>query len=116
MRRYDIQGKRYLASNDKYHLSDHAFKYAKLGTKNADHGRMLENFVAIRRDEKLCIQVANSMDDPDAFRREVDPLLRIRDAYPRIILARTRQEAYQHEGVKIEDVADWLLELPATTI
>ena len=133
VRRYDIQGKRYLASNDKYYLSDHSFKYAKLGTKNADYGRMIENivaiellrrgyelyagvlykkeidFVAIKRNEKLYIQVASSIDDPDTFQREVDPLLKIKDAYPRMILTRTRQEAYQYEGVQIVDVADWLL-------
>ena len=134
VRRYDIQGKRYLSSNDKYYLSDHSFRYAVLGTKNADHGRMIENivaiellrrgyelyagvlykkeidFVAVRRSEKLYFQVANSIEDPDTFRREVDPLLKIKDAYPKVILTRTRQEAYQYEGVQIADVADWLLQ------
>ena len=65
--------------------------------------------MAIKRNEKLYIQVASSIDEQDTFRREVDPLLKIRDAYPKIILARTRQEAYQYEGVYIVDVADWLL-------
>ena len=134
VRRYDVQGKRYLASNDKYYLSDHSFKYAKLGTKNADYGRMIENivavellrrgyelyagirykkeigFVAIRRNAKLYIQVAGSIDDPNTFRRELAPLLSVRDAYPKIILVRTRQEEYQYEGIRIKDVADWLLE------
>ena len=134
VRRYDIQGKRYLASNDKYYLSDHSFKYAKLGTKNADYGRMIENivaiellrrgyelyagvlykkeidFVAIKRNEKIYIQVANSVEDPDTFRREIDPLMRIKDNYPKTILTRTHQESYQHEGIQIVDVADWLLQ------
>ena len=38
-RRYDIKGNKYLASNDKYYLSDHTFRYAKLGTKNLDNGK-----------------------------------------------------------------------------
>lgn len=133
VRRYDIQGKRYLSSYDKFYLCDHSFKYAKLGTKNADYGRSIENivaiellrrgyelyagmlykkeidFVAIKRNEKLYIQVANNIDDPDTFQREVGSLLRIKDAYPKMILTRTRQEPYQYEGVKIMDVADWLI-------
>ena len=137
IRRYDIQGKKYLASSDKLYLSDHTFRYAKLGTRNMDYGRALENivaiellrrgyevyvgalykkqidFVAIRRSEKLYIQVSDNISDEKTFEREVTPLLQIRDAYPKLVLARIRDEAYQYEGIQIIDVADWLATPPS---
>ena len=45
VRRYDVGGKKYLTSGDKYYLSDHAIRYAKLGTKKLDFGHVYENMV-----------------------------------------------------------------------
>ena len=66
------------------------------------------DFVAMKQNEKLYFQVSDDISSEKTFTREVSPLLKIKDAYPKILLARTRQKEFQHEGIRIINLADWL--------
>ena len=64
----------------------------------------------MKQGQKLYVQVANDISDPKTFEREITPLLSIKDAYPKLLIARIWQPEYQHEGIRIVDAAEWLNE------
>ena len=133
-KRYDIHGKKYLELNNKYYLADHSFKWAILGNKDLDVGRIYENIVYIellRRgyevfvgklydkeidfvcrlgDDIKYIQVSNDILNENTMDREIRPLLSIKSGYEKIIIARTKQDIIIKDGIKIYDVARWLLQ------
>ena len=132
IQRYDIKGKKYLESDKKYYLADLSFRYAELGTRYADYGHLYENLVAIellRRGYEVYvgqlygkevdfvirkdgmtqyIQVSDDISSKDTLQRELGSLISIKDAYPKIIIARTRHDQMQQDGVRIIDIARWL--------
>ena len=132
--RFDIRGGGYLQTEKKYYLSDLSFRFAELGNKKIDRGFLYENlvalelirrcyevyvgvlynkevdFVAIKNNKRIYIQVADDILKPETFDREVQSLLSIRDSYPKMLIARTKNTEEDYKGIRIIDIAEWLLQ------
>lgn len=133
-RRYDLKGKNYLKTLDKYYIVDTGIRNAVLGYRNADIGHILENivylelvrrgydvcvgvyrdfeidFVATNIHQKLYIQVTQSLTNENVLKREIRALEAIEDNYPKIILTMDRTFILDQEGILIKNIVDFLLE------
>ncbi len=131
--RYDIKGKQYLETGEKYYATDVTMRYVLLGRKNLDAGHILENIVyleLIRRGYKVYIgkigdneidfvcenkegreyyQVAYTVREKTTLERELIPLKKINDHYPKYILTMDIDPITDYEGIKKINVLDWLL-------
>ncbi len=130
-RRYDLQGKAVLRTQEKFYLADQSLKYCVMGFNPKSIVSMLENivcfelrrrgydvyigknekkeidFVAVRRDERIYVQVCRRL--PEESDREVANLLEIRDQYPKYVVTLDELAAGNIDGVKIVHLADFLL-------
>lgn len=137
--RYDIKGKQYLKTGEKYYVSDLGLRYFILGRKIRDYGHVLENivylellrrgydvfigkideyeidFVALNNDGRIYVQVAETLkgideNDTKILDRELRSLKKINDNYEKIILTSDKTPLANEDGIKIRNVFDWLLD------
>lgn len=131
--RYDVKGKQYLKSLEKYYLVDISLRRLLLGDKNIDIGHILENivylelirrgyavtigkvddkeidFIAETGGNKIYYQVSASILDPATFAREIEPLKKANDHYPKFILSMDEMPMGE-DGIKQVNIVDFLLE------
>lgn len=132
--RYDIRGKEHLRSREKYYIVDSGLRSYLLG-RMSDTGRILENivffellrrgyqvsvgkiddkeidFVATKMDKKVYIQVTESLAGDETRNRELTPLQMVRDSFEKIVLtADSLFTGVTEDGIRIINVADWLMQ------
>lgn len=132
-KRYNIKGKQYLKTLDKYYVVDIGMRYMLLGSRSTDVGHILENIVyleLIRRGYEVYVgkidnlevdfvatylgrtvyfQVAATVRDETTLKRELAPLQKINDHYPKFILTLDEDPEADYDGIRRINAIDWLL-------
>ena len=135
--RFDVRGREVLRREEKFYLCDVGFRYSVTSSPVKDYGRILENIVYLeltRRYKKVTVgrigeaevdfvaesekgfayyQVALSVLDPQTLQRELAPLTKIRDSWPKYLITRdTLGSDRVFDGVQLINAAQWLLDSP----
>jgi hypothetical protein len=134
-KRYNIKGRQYLKTLEKYYVVDIGMRYMLLGSRQTDAGHILENviylellrrgfevyvgkvneyevdFVALSSKGTTYYQVALSVRDEKTLARELRPLQAIRDHYPKVLLTLDDDPEVQYDGIRRINARDWLLGL-----
>lgn len=135
IKRFDIKGREFLRSLGKYYIVDIGLRNYLLGFRDRDTGHVLENvvylellrrgydvaigkidrfevdFIATKADEKLYIQVTESMRDEMVRERELRPLQKIQDNYKKLVLTLEPGIEREFGGIQVVNVVDWLIEI-----
>lgn len=133
IKRFDIKGKEFLRTHGKYYIVDMGLRNYLLGFRNRDSGHALENivyfelirrgydvsigkvdnlevdFIATKADDKIYIQVTETMEGEDVRKRELAPLQKINDNYEKIVLSMNKGMDSSYDGIKSIDLIDWLI-------
>ena len=133
IKRVDIKGKEYLRTLGKYYIVDIGLRNYLLGFRDRDSGHAIENivyfelirrgydvsigkvgnfevdFIATKADNKLYVQVTESMTSEDVRSRELAPLKKISDNYEKIVLSLNTGIDSSYDGIKSINLIDWLI-------
>lgn len=131
-KRFDVKGKEFLRTLGKYYIADIGLRNYLLGFRNRDRGHALENvvyfellrrgydvaigkvgaaevdFIGVKADDKLYVQVTESMVSEEVRRRELGPLQRISDNYEKIVLSMEPGLDPSYDGIKSVNLIEWL--------
>jgi len=132
--RYDLKGKMFLKTLEKYYIVDTGIRNQFTGLRNTDYGHVLENivylellrrgynvtigkigslevdFVATKPDEKIYYQVSATIMDEQTRERELRSLESISDNYPKYILTMDQTVFNDYSGIKVINIIDFLIE------